>query len=106
MDVEVARDRISPAGLMVGARLLNIGVGLLMVPLALHGLGADGFGAWAVLLAASIAFSTLEIGMPATLIKFAAPLANTPDKAGFRRIVLHVVVTLAAIYGVIAPVMV
>ncbi len=63
-----------PAGLLVSARVANMAVGLGMIPLLIHFLGGDGFAAWALLLAASAAFSALEIGMPLAFVKFAAPL--------------------------------
>jgi len=71
-----------PAGLMVLARLGNIVLGIATVPVLLHFLGSEGFAAWAVLLAIAFAFSALELGMPLTFVKHAAPLVQAGNWRG------------------------
>jgi O-antigen/teichoic acid export membrane protein len=63
-----------PAGVLVLARVANVGVGLVTIPVLIHFLGGDGFAAWAIMLAISAAFTALEIGMAPTFVKYAAPL--------------------------------
>src|SRR6185369_12064195 len=90
------------AGLLVTARVLNMGAGLLMIPILIKVLRPAGFGAWAVLLAASIAFSTLEMGMPSTLVKHSALPIQNADRAETSRIWGHVLATLGLVYGLFA----
>lgn len=63
-----------PAGMLVLARVANVGVGLATLPVLIHFLGGEGFAAWAILLAISAAATALEIGMAPTFVKHAAPL--------------------------------
>jgi O-antigen/teichoic acid export membrane protein len=55
-----------------------------------------------VLLAASVAFSTLELGMPATLVKHLSPVV-VGNRAEATRIWLHVVAILCTIYALLLP---
>jgi O-antigen/teichoic acid export membrane protein len=94
---------LPPAGLMAFARTVNMLVGLLVIPVLLSALGAEGFGAWALLLAASVAFSTLELGMPATIVKHLSPVViGNRDEA--TRIWWHVAVILCCVYALFFPV--
>jgi O-antigen/teichoic acid export membrane protein len=63
-----------PAGALVLARLANVGVGVVTIPVLIHYLGGGGFAAWAIALAIAAAFSALELGMAPTYVKHAAPL--------------------------------
>jgi O-antigen/teichoic acid export membrane protein len=63
-----------PAAWLVAARLANGAVGLVVIPIFIHFLGAEGFASWALLLATGATFTLLEFGMAPTYVKFAAPL--------------------------------
>jgi O-antigen/teichoic acid export membrane protein len=60
------------ATLMVGARLFNMALGLVTLPVLIRSLGGQGFAAWAILLALGAAFSLLELGMAPTVVRFLA----------------------------------
>jgi len=96
----------APAGLMVSVRLFNLGVGLLYVPILIHYFHGEGFGAWAILLASSVAFSTLEFGMPATLVKHAAVPLQASDRREASAVRSHVLLILAASYAAWTPLVV
>src|SRR3569832_40354 len=61
---------VRSASMMVAARVINLGLGLLSIPVLIRYLGGDAFAAWALLLALSVGFSTLELAMGPTLIRF------------------------------------
>jgi len=54
------------------SRVFALAVGLLAVPILLSTLGSSLFAAWAVLMGASLVFYSLELGMPATLVRYLA----------------------------------
>lgn len=60
------------AALMVGARVVNMAVGLVTIPVLIRYLGGNGFAAWAILLALASGLALLEIGMGPTLVRFLA----------------------------------
>ena len=65
------------AALIVGARVVNLVIGVVAIPVLIRYLGGAGFAAWAMLLAIGAAFSILEIGMGQTVVRFLAlPLAE------------------------------
>lgn len=61
-----------PAALMIAARTANIAAALVTIPVLIRYLGGNGFAAWAVLLALGAGFSTMEIGMAPTVMRFLA----------------------------------
>lgn len=56
-----------PVGLFMVARVVNLAVGLAMIPLLVHALGGLEFATWAVLLSSSIIFAQLHLGVPTAL---------------------------------------
>ncbi len=68
-----------PVGMLVVARIVNMALGLAVIPVLIHYLGGDGFAAWALLLAISAAFALLELGMSPTYVKQVAPLIQQDD---------------------------
>jgi O-antigen/teichoic acid export membrane protein len=73
---------VNSAGLMVGGRLVNMVVGLLMIPVLILNLGGTGFAAWAILLALAAGFSLLEIGMGPTMVRFLALSTGSAGAVG------------------------
>jgi O-antigen/teichoic acid export membrane protein len=62
------------------ARVVNLAVGLAMIPLLVHALGGLEFAAWAVLLSASIVFTQLHIGIPVALaFEVAVAVRSKPE---------------------------
>ena len=61
-----------PARLAIAARIANMLVGLAAIPVLIHCLGGEGFASWALLLAASVGFATLDLGMAPTYVKHVA----------------------------------
>lgn len=88
----------TPAGLMVGARLANVVAGMATVPILLHFLGGEAFGAWAILLAIGFAFSALEMGMAPTFVKHAAPLVQANDWRGVGEVLWTALLMLSSLY--------
>ena len=69
-----------PVGLFMVARVVNLAVGLAMIPLLVHALGGLEFAAWAVLLSASIVFTQLHIGIPVALaFEVAVAVRSKPE---------------------------
>jgi O-antigen/teichoic acid export membrane protein len=95
----------APAGLLVLARIANIVVGLGMIPLLIHSLGGNGFAAWALLLASGAAFSVLEVGMPLTFVKHAAPWLQQGNWAQVHKLLLHVAMIVALAFLLATPVL-
>lgn len=93
----------TPAGLMVVTRLANMVVGLLTIPVLIHFLGGEGFAAWAILLAISAAFSTLEMGMPPTFVRHVAGPIQREDWTQVNRVIGHVILLLALAFGACSP---
>jgi O-antigen/teichoic acid export membrane protein len=92
-----------PAGLLVSARIANMVVGLGVIPVLIHFLGGDGFAAWAVLLATSAAFSALEVGMPLTFVKHAAPLIQQGSWTQVNVVLNHSAAILVIVFLAAAP---
>ncbi|MES2632418.1 MAG: polysaccharide biosynthesis C-terminal domain-containing protein [Pseudomonadota bacterium] len=90
---------VRAASVMVGARLLNVALGLLTIPALISFLGGEGFAAWAVLLAMAAGFSLLEVGMPSTVVRFlAVPMRDGHWDAG-RAVIAQVWLVLGTIFG-------
>jgi O-antigen/teichoic acid export membrane protein len=87
-----------PALLLVGTRILNMGMGLVMVPVLIHALGSRGFGAWAILLGCAAVFGELEIGMPAALVRGLALPLRTPPSREACQVFTAATVTVGAAY--------
>jgi O-antigen/teichoic acid export membrane protein len=68
-----------PASLFVAARVVNMLVGLAMIPLLIHSLGGQGFAAWAILLSCSAVFGELQLGIHTALVR---EVAITDRSAG------------------------
>lgn len=66
----------TPAAMLVAARIANIALGLAVIPVLLHFLGTQHFAAWALLLAIGAALSLLDLSMPLTYVRAAAPLIH------------------------------
>jgi O-antigen/teichoic acid export membrane protein len=65
-----AQAPVGPAALMVGARIVNMAMGLATLPVLIRFLGGNGFAAWAILLAVASGLSLLEIGMSPAVVRF------------------------------------
>lgn len=92
------RTTATPVGLMVAARIANMLVGLAIIPVLIHTLGGEGFAAWAVLLAVSAAFTLLEVGMPKTFIRYAAPLIQQGQWQQVATLLAHVLTVLGLVF--------
>lgn len=88
------------ASLMVGARLINMAVGLISIPVMIRYLGGTGFAAWAVLLALAAGFSLLELGMPTAIVRLSAVPAQEGNLQETRSIFGRVWAILAVSFGV------
>lgn len=67
---------------MIGARVINLAIGLIAIPVLIRYLGGGGFAAWALLLALGAGFSILEMGMPTAIVRFlAVPTPAGPSDA-------------------------
>lgn len=84
---------------MTGARLINLAMGLIAIPVLIRYLGGTGFGAWAVLLALSAGFSLLEFGMPTAIVRFLAVPVRNEDWEEARSIFGSVWMILAVSFG-------
>ena len=92
-----------PAALFIGARLVNMAVGLLMIPVLVHSLGGNGFAGWAILLSCSAVFSELQLGMHTALVR-AVAVADRTDPEAIGRISSSAAGFLVAIHLVALPV--
>jgi O-antigen/teichoic acid export membrane protein len=90
-----------PAGLFIAARLINMVVGLAMIPLLIHFLGGIGFATWAILLSCSVVFSELQLGIPAALVR---EVAVRPDHEAAAELWSSAAAMLIAIYAALFPV--
>ncbi len=98
----VAARLFDPAGsvaLMVGARLLNLAVGLVGLPVLIRYLGGEGFAAWALLLALAGGFSLLELGMTLAVVRFLAVPAQQGRWPEARALLGQAWLVLAASFG-------
>jgi O-antigen/teichoic acid export membrane protein len=92
-----------PAGLLVLARIANMGATLATIPLLIHFLGGEGFAFWAVLLAAGAAFSALGIGMGPTFVKHAAPLIQRGHWKQVNVVLNHTATIQVLVFALAAP---
>lgn len=91
---------LGPALLMGGTRALNIGVGLLLIPMMLHYLGPTAFAAWAIYSGGGVMLASLDFGIARTLVKFLAhPLAEGA-KSEVDAIAVNGLLITAAAYGI------
>ncbi|MES2937372.1 MAG: polysaccharide biosynthesis C-terminal domain-containing protein [Pseudomonadota bacterium] len=91
-----------PAGsvaLMVGARLLNLAVGLVGLPVLIRYLGGEAFAAWALLLALAGGFSLLELGMTLAVVRFLAVPAQQGRWTQARELLGRAWLVLAGSFG-------
>jgi O-antigen/teichoic acid export membrane protein len=86
---------LPPAALMVGARLANMALSLLAIPVLIRYLGGSSFAAWAIYLAMAAGFSLLELGMAQTSVRFIVLARRGDDWTESRRILARVWVLLA-----------
>jgi O-antigen/teichoic acid export membrane protein len=87
-----------PAAWLVAARLANVAVGLVVIPVLIHFLGARGFASWALLLAIGAAVTLLEFGMAPTYVKFAAPLIQRQAWRQVDAVLATAALLLSAVY--------
>ena len=99
----VSEGAFRPAGMLVMARIANIIVALGMIPVLVHFLGGEGFAAWALLLALSVAFSAFEMGMVPTFVKLAAPLIEQQNRAQVASVAGHAAAILFMAFLAAAP---
>jgi O-antigen/teichoic acid export membrane protein len=84
---------------MVAARLVNMAVGLLTLPVLIRFLGGEAFAAWALLLALAGGFSLLELGMPPAVVRMLARPLQQDDRGGARLWLGRSWVLLALAFG-------
>jgi O-antigen/teichoic acid export membrane protein len=89
-----------PPLVLIGSRILSMMVVLASIPVLIHFLGGEGFAAWAVLLAASVVCSVLEMGMSLTFVRHAVPPLHEGDLAAFDRIRRHAQLLLLLSFAV------
>jgi len=94
------------AALMVVGRVLNMALNILMVPLLIHFLGGHGFALWALLLSCAAVFAALEIGIPTAFVKHLAVALGSPQAGRASPFPGAASSLLAALYGVLLPVVV
>jgi O-antigen/teichoic acid export membrane protein len=97
--VDAPRAPAHPAAMMVAARLVNMAVGLLTIPVLIRYLGGEGFAAWAILLALAAGFSLLEMGMAPTAVRFLALPVRDHDWNQARQVLGRVWFLLALTFG-------
>lgn len=98
-----ARGLAGPAALMMVCRLLNMAVGLAMIPALVHALGGQAFGAWAILLSVSAFWSELELGLSPALVKHLSVALHTGKPGEATRVVSAALSVLAAVYALAVP---
>lgn len=91
---------VGPAALMILARLVNMAVGLVSIPILIHYLGGTGFAAWAIFLALGAGFSLLEIGTT-TVVRFLVLPAAKSDWMEVRSLLGSVWLLLAINFGIV-----
>lgn len=93
----------APAGLFVSGRIVNLAVGLLMVPLLVHSLGGLGFATWAILLSCSIVFAQLQVGIPTALAYEVAMAGRAPPNV-VARLWSSAAAALVVIHALLLPI--
>lgn len=83
---------------MSATRVVNILLGVLMIPVLIRYLGGEGFAAWALFMSVGMAFSILDIGMPSSLIKYMAVCLDEKDNAQANQVLTNALVFLFAVY--------
>ncbi len=96
---------VGPAALMILARLVNMAVGLVSIPILIHYLGGTGFAAWAIFLALGAGFSLLEIG-GATVVRFLVLPAAKCDWMEVRSLLGSVWLLLALNFGIVLGILI
>lgn len=96
-------DKVHPVALLAGTRLVNVGMGIVTIPLLLHLLKNETFAAWTLLYALSFGFAMLDAGVPGSVRRFlAAPYAMKDWQAAERLLVGALACSLAT-FTVAAP---
>jgi O-antigen/teichoic acid export membrane protein len=91
-----------PAALFMSARVVNMAVGLVMIPVLIHSLGGRGFAVWAILLSCSVVFNELQFGMHTALVR-ALAVADRTDSEGIARLSSSAVGFLLAVHLAALP---
>lgn len=89
-----------PVGLFMAARVINLVVGIAMIPLLVHALGGLEFATWAVLLSSSIVFAQLHLGIP-TALAFEVAVAARSDPELVSRLWSSAAAFLAGIHALL-----
>jgi len=89
---------------MSATRVVNILLGVLMVPVLIRYLGGEGFAAWALFLSVGTAFSILDLAMPSSLVKHMAVCLDEKDNARANQVLTNALVFLCAMYIGFLPV--
>ncbi len=89
-----------PVGLFMAARVINLMVGLAMIPLLVHSLGGLEFATWAVLLSSSIVFAQLHLGIP-TALAFEVAIASRSEPELVSRLWSSAAAFLAGIHALL-----
>ena len=95
---------VNSALLMSATRVVNILLGVLMIPVLIRYLGGEGFAAWALFLSIGTAFSILDTGMPSSVIKHMAVCLDENDKPRANQVLTNALVFLFAMYIAFLPV--
>jgi O-antigen/teichoic acid export membrane protein len=74
-----------------------------MIPALLHGLGADGFSSWSLLLGGAAVFNELQAGLPNALVRHLAVPLDTHDDEAVGRLASSALGLTSAIYGIGLP---
>ena len=101
-DAESAVAFAAPAALFVAARLVNMVVGLAMIPLLIHSLGGHGFATWTILLSCAAVFNELQLGMHTALVR-AVAIADRSEPATVARLWSSAAAFLVAIHLLALP---
>ncbi len=91
---------LGPAALMIGARVLSLGMGIITIPFLNNSLGSIAFAGWALLLAMAVGFSLLDCGAKNIIPQFLAEPASTGQWRQARAILGLVWVILTCVYSV------
>jgi O-antigen/teichoic acid export membrane protein len=90
----------TPAALLIAARIANMVLGLAVIPVLLTFLGTEHFAAWALLLALGAAFSLLELSMPPTYVRAAAPLIHGRQMREARQVTANALCIVFLSFGI------
>jgi O-antigen/teichoic acid export membrane protein len=89
--------------MMAAGRVINIAIGVAMVPLLIHFVRGEGFAVWTILLSCAAAFSAFDLGLRTALVKHLAVAPDRRQESGGGRIVSTTIVIIGSVFCCAAP---